>query len=608
MSSARFPSPTPPAGGVVVCPPRLRRATAGLLAALLLVGAPALAREAPLRSIAEVQGRGAESPLLGQTVRIEGVVTLLFRDGRGGGFVQSLQPDADPATAEGLFVLPARGQSALVVGTRVRAEGRVAESGGNARLTSLTRARVEVLGTAALPAPLRLNGPPADWEALEGMRVRIEAPLTLSGSHNLLNFGEADLAFGGRLFTPTEQVAPGAAAQRRLAENQARRILLDDARGDRQPERIGWLPEPISAEAPLRTGSTLIGITGVVDERFGRYRIQAEGPVTRLQQAPRPAVPTVGGSVRIVGMNLLNLFNGDGRGGGFPTARGARTAEAWQRQRDKHVAAILALNPDVLALQEVENDGFGPDSAIRQLADALEAAQRGTTPGVRWQAVEPAQRPGGDAISVGLLYRADRLQAVGTPALRLDAPFDWGNRPPLAMSFRRAGRAPFTVVSLHFKSKGGCDGADAANRDRGDGQGCFNALRVAAARAVAEWAATDPTGSGAKAVALVGDFNAYAMEDPIRLLREAGWRDAFAGTDPAQRYSFVFDGQAGRLDHALVNAPMAAWLRGAAKWHSNSDESAAFGYDGVLGREAAASPWRASDHDPLLLGIEPARR
>lgn len=607
MSSARFPSSTPPAGGVVVCQPR--RVPAGLLAALLLLGgAPTLAREAPLRSIAEVQGRGAESPLLGQTVRVEGVVTLLFRDGRGGGFVQSLAPDADPASAEGLFVMPARGQAALLPGTRVRAEGRVAESGGDARLTSLTRARIEVLGAAAMPAPLRLHGAPADWEALEGMRVRIEAPLTLSGSHNLLSFGEADLAFGGRLFTPTEQVAPGAAAQRRLAENRARRILLDDARGDRQPERIGWLPQPISAAAPLRAGSTLVGVSGVVDERFGRYRIQAEGPVTSLQQAPRPAVPAVGGSVRIVGMNLLNLFNGDGRGGGFPTARGARTAEAWQRQRDKHVAAIIALDPDVLALQEVENDGFGPDSAIRQLAEALEAAQRGTTPGVRWQPVPPSQRPGGDAISVGLLYRADRLQSVGTPALRLGSPFDWGNRPPLAMSFRLPGRAPFTVVSLHFKSKGGCEEADAANRDRGDGQGCFNALRVAAARAVAEWAATDPTGSGAKAVALVGDFNAYAMEDPIRLLIEAGWRDAFAGNKPEQHYSFVFDGQAGRLDHALVNAPMAALLRGAAKWHSNSDESATFGYDGALGREAAATPWRASDHDPLLLGIEPARR
>ncbi|MBS3896779.1 ExeM/NucH family extracellular endonuclease [Silanimonas sp.] len=570
--------------------------------ALLLAGAslPALVAAAPAVAIAEVQGRGAQSPLLGRTVQIEGVVTLAFRDARGGVFVQSLLPDADPASAEGLFLLPAKGQPALQPGQHLRATGRVVESGGGASLTSLAAARIEVLGRAALPEAQVLHAPPADWEALEGMRVRVAAPLTVSGNHTLQRFGEVELAFGGRLFTPTEKVAPGAAARQRLAENRARRLLLDDARADPEPATIDWLPEPLSDAAPLRAGSVLHGVSGVVDERFGRHRLQAERPVQRIEQAPRPPVPEVAGDLRIVGMNLLNLFNGDGRGGGFPTARGARNAEAWQRQLAKHVAAIRALDPDLLALQEVENDGSGPDSAIGQLAAALNAAQ----PAARWAVVVPPDRPGGDAIAVGLLYRADRLEALGRPALRLGRPFDWGNRPPLAMSFRSPGGTPFTVVSLHFKSKGGCEDADPANRDQGDGQGCFNPMRVTANRALAEWIATDPTGSGAEAVALIGDFNAYAQEDPIRLLRDAGWLDAFAAVPAERQYSFVFDGQAGRLDHALINPAMAARLRGAAKWHNNSDESAAFGYDGSHGRRATASPWRASDHDPLLIGID----
>lgn len=569
--------------------------------ALLLAGAslPALAT-ASVVAIAEVQGHGAQSPLLGRTVQIEGVVTLVFRDARGGVFVQSLVPDTDPASAEGLFLLPAKGQPALLPGQHLRATGRVVESGGDASLTSLAATRIEVLGRAALPEAQVLHAPPADWEALEGMRVRVAVPLTVSGNHTLQRFGEVELAFGGRLFTPTEKVAPGAAARQRLAENRARRLLLDDARADPEPATIDWLPEPLSDAAPVRAGSVLHGVSGVVDERFGRHRLQAERPVQRIEQAPRPPVPEVAGDLRIVGMNLLNLFNGDGRGGGFPTVRGARNAEAWQRQLAKHVAAIRALDPDLLALQEVENDGSGPDSAIGQLAAALNAAQ----PGARWTVVVPPERPGGDAISVGLLYRADRLEAVGRAALRLGRPFDWGNRPPLAMSFRSPGGTPFTVVSLHFKSKGGCEDADPANRDQGDGQGCFNPMRVTANRALAEWIATDPTGSGAEAVALIGDFNAYAQEDPIRLLRDAGWLDAFAAVPAERQYSFVFDGQAGRLDHALINPAMAARLRGAAKWHNNSDESAAFGYDGSHGRRAAASPWRASDHDPLLIGID----
>ena len=65
-------------------------------------------------------------------------------------------------------------------------------------------------------------------------------------------------------------------------------------------------------------------------------------------------------------------------------------------------------------------------------------------------------------------------------------------------------------------------------------------------------------------------------------------------------YSFVFDGDAGRLDHALMDAAMAARLRGAAEWHINADESEWFDYH----NEAATGPYGASDHDPLLLGFD----
>jgi hypothetical protein len=180
----------------------------------------------------------------------------------------------------------------------------------------------------------------------------------------------------------------------------------------------------------------------------------------------------------------------------------------------------------------------------------------------------------------------------------------------LAQSFR-VGRGPvFTVASVHFKSKGGCDDAQGADRDQGDGQACFNAKRVASAEAMHAWLATDPTGSGSDRVAVLGDFNAYAMEDPMRGLRERGWVDAMAAGVPADAaapaaHSFVFDGQAGRLDHAMLSPSMAVLLRGAAKWAINSDESVEFAYSGRFGREAG--PWRSSDHDPLLLGFDVGR-
>ena len=102
------------------------------------------------------------------------------------------------------------------------------------------------------------------------------------------------------------------------------------------------------------------------------------------------------------------------------------------------------------------------------------------------------------------------------------------------------------------------------------------------------------------ATLVVGDFNAYAMEEPLRTLREAGWQDAFHVAGVERPYSYVYDGQAGRLDHALLSPSLAQRLKGAAEWHSNADEPDDAGYAG----SDVAGPWRSSDHDPMLLGFD----
>lgn len=549
----------------------------------------------PLLPIHAVQGTAERSPLEGQWVRIEGVVTGRFSDGQGGVFVQGLTDDANPATAEGLYLLPAADQPDLETGQWIRAEGQVAEAGHGASLTTLTDAKVTLLGAQPLPPRLRLDAPPqAGWESLEGMRVEVVVPLTVTGNHALSQYGELILSFGGRLSAPTEVAAPGAEALAVSTAQAARSLRLDDGRALANPRTIRWLGDALTDDAPLRVGSTLEGVRGIIDQRHGSYRLHMRSPVKRIVQAPRPAAPQVAGSVRVVSMNLLNLFNGDGSGGGFPTPRGAADVEAYQRQLAKHLSTLRALDPHLVAVQEVENDGEDPASAQAQLVAALNAAAGS----VQWDFVRTAQAPGSDQIRVGLLYRRDMLRPVGASALRLDGPFRRGARVPLAQSFQ-AGRGPvFTVVVNHFKSKGGCPEASGADVDQRDGQGCFNAQRVSAAQALHDWLATDPTGSGSDLRMIVGDLNAYAKEDPVRWLLERGWQDPFAGVEGV--YSYVFDGQAGRLDHALLSPAMQARLRGAAIWHSNADEAPEFAYAG----DDDGDPWRASDHDPTLLGFD----
>src|SRR5690606_29681588 len=67
---------------------------------------------------------------------------------------------------------------------------------------------------------------PSDWSALDGRRVRITAPLVISGNHRLERDGSVVAAFGERLRTPTEVALPGAAAQAVAAANRARSLTL----------------------------------------------------------------------------------------------------------------------------------------------------------------------------------------------------------------------------------------------------------------------------------------------------------------------------------------------------------------------------------------------
>ena len=563
--------------------------------------APVATPDVGLQTIAQVQGAGDRSPLEGRQVTVEAVVVANFAKGLDGVFLQSLADDGDPATAEGLF-LPRQpdAEPRLGRGDRVRITGTVVERGdGDQTLTSLESQTVEVLGRADVVPRVLTQVPDAGWESVEGELLSITAPLTVTGNDGLARYGELFTSFGGRLYAPTEVAPPGAEAQAVAQENARLSLRLDDARSGQDPKSLWFLPGDWNDAAPLRTGSVVTGVQGVLDQRYGGHRLQLTEKLGSITQAPRPAAPTVPGDRRIAGFNVLNLFNGDGQGGGFPTDRGAATPADHARQVAKLVAAVQALDPDLAALMELENDGFGPDSSLAQFVDALNAAG----PHADWRFVDAGEGPGTNAIRVGIIYRSSRFEAVGKPASIAEGPFERASRAPLAQAFR-AGRGPvFVVVANHFKSKGGCDKATGGDADSGDGQACYNATRVASARRLDEWLATDPTGTSPEGAMVIGDLNAHAQEDPLRLLYARGWLDAFAVAKVERPYSFVWAGHSARLDHALLDAGLAGRLRGAAEWHANADESDRFDYR----RDRENDPWRASDHDPMLLGLDLAR-
>ncbi|MCW8126936.1 ExeM/NucH family extracellular endonuclease [Microbulbifer halophilus] len=564
--------------------------------------------------ISAVQGSGAASPLVGERVEVEAVVVADFRDtdsGLGGFFVQEEDADRDAleTTSEGLFIYDNGFDAELQTGDLVRVGGEVTEYHGLTEINRVDGIRVCDSGLSVSAAEITMPFADAEVpERYEGMLAHFAQTLTVSGNYNLARYGELELS-AGRLYTPTNIAEPGPAARAQQSENARNRILLDDGSTVQNPERIPYPAPGLDAGNSLRTGAAVDGLRGVITYGFGRYRVHPVEAPAFDDTNPRGAAPALPGegSLRVASLNVLNYFNGDGNGGGFPTARGADTSEEFQRQRDKVIAAVRGTGADIVGLMEIENDGYGADSAIQDLVDGLNAAGSGV-----YSFVNPGLAElGTDQVAVGIIYRSDRVQPQGDAATLSGYPFDYGNRQPLLQSFTElATGESLAVVVNHLRSKGSCPDDGSLNDDQGDGQGCWNQVRIQAADALAGWVAGDPAGTGVERALLIGDLNSYARENPISTLKEAGYTDLLAQFAGDDAYSYVYDAQAGYLDHALASAELAPLVTGAATWSINADEPRALDYNTEYKSEAqvdslySADAYRASDHDPVVVELD----
>lgn len=568
--------------------------------------APVLACGTPATLVSSIQGTGTRSPLEATSVQVEGVVTASFtQQGGFGGFFLQEEPhdqDANPKTSEGLFVYAP--EASVAVGDQVRIAGTVVEFNGLTELTDIAAIERCGAGFQVEIAEMALPWASAEApEAFEGMRVRIQQGLTINDTYDLGRYGS--LAVGsGRHFIPTNIVAPGEDAAYVAELNSLDRLILDDGSNRQNPDTIPYPVPGLSAANTLRAGDQVADLTGVLDYRFDEWRLHPMTSPSFTHTNPRTSGPDLErrGNLVVASFNVLNFFNGDGAGGGFPTPRGADSPDELHRQTQKLVSAILAMDADIVGLMEIENDGFGEQSAIAELVVAL---------GPDWAYVDPGlARVGSDAIAVGLIYRADRVTPVADAATLAGPSFEDLNRQPLAQTFVPNGiEDGVTVVVNHLKSKG-CGSAEGAEADQGDGQGCWNPARTAAAQSLATWLADDATGSGEKDVLLIGDLNAYAQEDPIRSLVTAGYTDLLKQFIGEQAYSYVYFGQAGYLDHALANTSLASKVADAAVWHISADEPRVLDYNLEFKSPVqqaslyAPGPYRASDHDPVIVALQ----
>jgi len=547
----------------------------------------------PFTPIYTIQGDGLTSAYVGNEVAVEGIVVGVFQSGKNGFFIQDAMGDNDTSTSDGIFVF--RTTPDVNVGDYVRVRGTVDEAFDLTVITNVSQVWLCSSGNSVTSTELSLPVTSLDdFESYEGMLVNFPQSLYISEYFNFDRFGEIVLTTQ-RQFQPTAVYEPGSAEAAQLAQdNLLDRITLDDGNNDQNPDPALHPNGSIFDLTNLfRGGDMLQNVTGVMDYAFGLYRIQ---PTTGANYTPmnmRTAQPhDLGGSLKIASFNVLNYFTTIDNSGsicgpaGNQNCRGADTTEEFTRQRDKIIEALADMDADVVGLVEIEN--HPGDIPTADLVSGLNTVMGAGT------------------------YNYIATGAIGTDAIRVatvDPRFiDTKNRPVLTQTFQDNDTCGvFTVAVNHLKSKGSsCN--DVGDPDTGDGSGNCNLTRKAAAEALVDWLASDPTGSGNADFLIIGDLNSYTKEDPIDVLLAGGYTNLISHFGGKYAYSYVFDGQLGYLDHALASTDLINKVTGVTVWHINADEPDLIDYDMTFKKDAQdalyeANAYRSSDHDPVFIGL-----
>lgn len=605
-----------------------RRSTVQRLSAVAVAAAGALvvgvlatpsAYAVPVtNTIAQVQGTGTTTPLAGQTVTVEGVVTADHRVGGYAGFyIQTPGPDTTPGASDGIFVwLNGASTPAFAIGDLVRVTGVAQEQFSVTRINaSGAGASVELVQAAVgVPAPTSLAATVlgSAREAFEGMLVKPTGTYKLVSTHNTQNFGELWTSAGSAMPVEAfEQQAPGTTAANNIttANNNAR-LLLDDGYSIRvdNVDHPGDQPY-LTKNAVVRNGDNVIFPEGggVLTYDFNNWRVQPPTPINDASPAnlkptfttgnPRPGLtaPAVGGDVTVAAFNVLNYFTT--LTSQNPQARGAATAEEFAIQKSKIIEAINGLDADVVALQEIENSvklGETPDEALADLVAGLNADAGSKV----WDYVRtPAALHDAaitDFITNAIIFKPAVVKPSGEAQTIIDETVWDIAREPIAQTFKY-GKSFLTVVANHFKSKSN----NPADPTPETGQDPYNGERVEQAESLLTFANTLAEGKK-NAVYLVGDFNAYSKEDPVQVFAKAGWTDlAFAKA--RGQYTYTFDGELGSLDHVIASPAATDRVTGVGVWPINSPEWSQREYWGTAAE--AGTPYRSSDHDPIVVGV-----
>ena len=602
--------------------------------------------------IHDIQGAGLGSPLNGASVTTEGIVTALkFNNGF---FLQTAdaEVDADPATSEGIFVFTSTAPPATAaVGNRVQVTATVSEftPGSNLNQLSITElvspsTIIQLSSGNPLPAPIALASAdfnaasdPGTAEKFEGMRVSVAEATVVEGSEGNITESSASASSTGVFQVVLAGIArpyrePGIGVMDVFPIPPGKNPPLFDTNQERLMVRSRG---QVGATAvALDAGATVTGMVGVLDYFAGTWALLPDaGTVAATGGKTATAVSDPGAEdVTIAGFNLLRFFDEVNDSNGAPTL----TAAAVDKRLTKTSTAICDYlkAPDILGVVEVENL-----RVLGLLADRINSTCPRAPVYVPY--LVQGNDPGG--INVGFLVNTrDTGGTTPTPRVEVLEVTQYGkdtlftnpdsstallnDRPPLmlrAIVHADSGASyPVTVFTNHLRSLNGIDDTSPGSSgwptegDRVRNKRAQQAVFLA--NLVNDRQVADPN----EKIVLVGDFNAFEFNDGyadiMGIVRGDEVPESEAITwvaspvvtplvdgsdlisDPAERYSYVFEGSAQTLDHVVVNE---ALVTDAAVSDAIIEHARINADFGVHNFGVAGTAIRTSDHDPVRLSI-----
>ncbi|WP_375751666.1 ExeM/NucH family extracellular endonuclease [Vibrio sp. HN007] len=546
-------------------------------------------------AIYDIQGDADSSPLSGSKVYVKGVVAAVTNSLTKGFYLHSISPDNDAKTSDGIFVYTNETSSQLQPGDVVCAYGEVKEYWGLTQLAVRDQSYVALEGQGqGAPAAVEMEIIGSDesmddtFERYEGMLVKLNSELDMRVSRTF-SYDYAGrrnnmvLAQGRPNPQPNQIFVPGSEEANTQSEENAQKRLYVESDHKAANGEIPYYPEfgrtdadaDGSTEDYIRIDDRVVGLEGVMTYSFGEYRLIATNTLDQnnfVHLTPREEEPELyKGDLRIATFNVLNYFNSPfgGDANQFGSSRGAGTQEEFELQEAKIVQAILRMDADIVGLMEIENNGFGENSAIQRLLDAVNSQIDKKKKRYKFVAIDSnndgvtdaLDSVGTDAIAVGVFYRPKVVKlldprVISMPAQQAPEVVDGDGkviedgknyqRDSIAPTFKVKGVSGYrnnnklTIAVNHFKSKGSKCWEDAAAESAGgqggkdaDRQGSCENFRVAAAVALGDAMASI---EGHKVI--VGDLNSYAKEDPMLVL--TNFNSAELGRDiKAARNTFI---------------------------------------------------------------------